>query len=347
MRANAQGRLQGGRLPLLLLACVALAVFGHQPPSIVGATHVAGHSQPSASLELPDDQIRVYRHLLEDDDFLVVARYNIPYATIPSESATATFLLRLMNGATELGVAVPYSFNDLGYNHGVVSVYFSAADAPAWSGAFDVVLAGNPMFFDAPVSITRTLNATHYTAGATQAAEQELLRVRVIEVAKFLEGEWAITLLAPSQIGETLSIAAGEPYFTSAIPGLQEMAPNAFSVRTTDPDYTAESFGTTTEDAARTRFDGQSWINPAFDQLGTWVGVSGMFVKSMLLVSGMAVALACSFSLFKDPRPGFLAVVPILAVGGWAGFIPLQVLLIIVLGVAGLGTGYVLFLSRG
>lgn len=89
-------------------------------------------------------QVEVYRNVLEIGDQLYLITGRVEYTMHPIMLSSQTYIIRLMDGVTELGSTTFYPYHNSGYDYGVASIYFSAADALAWSGAYTVQLQGNP-----------------------------------------------------------------------------------------------------------------------------------------------------------------------------------------------------------
>ena len=88
-----------------------------------------------AAINVPDSgpfitRVDIYRHALEIDDMLVVARSNIPYVNVPTETISQAFTGRLLDGSTELARVSPYSYYNSGYDYGMFSMCLDAASAP-------------------------------------------------------------------------------------------------------------------------------------------------------------------------------------------------------------------------
>lgn len=91
------------------------------------------------------NQIEAYRNCLELNDQLYLITGTVEYATSPTNyTVDEAYIVRLMNGAAELGSTTFYPYYDSGYDVGVCAIYFDSASAPAWNGAYSVDIDGNP-----------------------------------------------------------------------------------------------------------------------------------------------------------------------------------------------------------
>ncbi len=89
------------------------------------ATLVFAISAPDSDIVL--DNVNGYTGVLEVDDLLVTVKYDIPYASLPTESATDAYLATFRRGGTSLNTTSLFDFNDKGFNTGVLSFYWTAA----------------------------------------------------------------------------------------------------------------------------------------------------------------------------------------------------------------------------
>lgn len=132
----------------------------------------------SAQVPYPDirftiDQIEVYANYLELGDQLYIITATIDNTDTPDLGVDQTYIVRLLNGGVELGTATFYPYFDNGYSQGIASIYFSAATAPAWMGAYDVQVTGNPALdWTDPTATHSVLYALSYDAGLGTYTDQ-------------------------------------------------------------------------------------------------------------------------------------------------------------------------------
>lgn len=178
------------------------------------------------------------RNLLEDDDFLLYFPFGVNYASTPSDPIydTFDFVLYDTDGVTILGNREAYDFVNDGYNDNMLGFYFSADDAPTWGQEYILSIRGKPSAFDDPPIYTYTVPTTAYTSTDTQATNQEEVRLDILSIARDLSSPMDVDLLEQSETGEVLS-SYGEQLFRNAIPGLQAMVPELFSVVLYTPNY--------------------------------------------------------------------------------------------------------------
>ncbi len=122
-------------LKILLVLMVVLIGF-------MGSMGVYAQVREADSVSI--DGVNVYRNCLEFLDQLYLVKYDIQYTTIPERPVNETYLVRLRNGAAELATVRPYAYFNDGYALGYASIYFTSATAPAWEGAYNMDIIGNP-----------------------------------------------------------------------------------------------------------------------------------------------------------------------------------------------------------
>ena len=71
------------------------------------------------------ENVRAYQSVLETGDLLVVVKYDLVYASTPTELINNAYVGRFMRGAAELNSDDPFPFNDNGYGVGIFSFYWT------------------------------------------------------------------------------------------------------------------------------------------------------------------------------------------------------------------------------
>ncbi len=210
---------------IIIITALLLAVV---PATVV----LADQADPDST---PTMVANAYRNLIETGDQLYVFYANIPYAVVPDALVTEAFTWQLLDtdGSTVLGQTTGTPFNDDGYGYNVYSMYFSAADAPAWDQEYTARLVGNPTIFDTPPNFDFVLGPGDFSALTDRPAVNDELALRVLVIAGDLFIRWGLTstttLVNAQETGTVLS-ARGETFFRGAIFGLQAMAPGVFQI---------------------------------------------------------------------------------------------------------------------
>jgi len=311
----------------LKLACRVLATLG-----IVALLFVGIFVTPVYAIDAPDllqiNSVYAYQHCLETDDQLYLVQYTIYYpldggeSTNPDENVTEAYLVRFMDGATELKSVAPYAYYDDGYGDGIAAIYFSASDPnlPTWEGAYTIKLEGNPTLAwdpDIPSTSVSVFDSWSSSTGITET--QDELTARILYLADQLELDWGISMIDTTGTGSYLS-SYGEAYFTSAIPNIKAMAPNAFAGGTSSPDWSAKE---PILDYAEDRAHSTDGTLLDVTEIAEWWGVSRMWVSSLLFICGAAFILYTMLSPSGNYRPLVFLSIPLFIAGGYLGMIPL------------------------
>lgn len=200
----------------------------------------------AAPIPAPDTfmilQIEAYRNCIEPLDQLYLVSAIASYTTPPTTyDASEAFIIRLMNGGVELGATTFYATGlpDNGYTRQLAAIYFSAASAPAWAGAYTVRIDGNPLiaWAGAPPLVQSAVFSTWYD-DTSVASTQNALAIRLGVIATQLQTAWGVgyELVEDTASGKKLT-DFGESYFTNTIPNLSSICPAIFSASLSTPNY--------------------------------------------------------------------------------------------------------------
>lgn len=265
--------------------------------------------------------IWVYRNCMEDEDQLYLIDYTLGYTpSNPDENVTEAFLVRLMNGAVEIGSTAPYAFYDEGYDRGVVVLYFSAADAPGWEGAYTMILVGNPTLAwdaDPPETSVGTFDLWQdWPIGTTQ----EILSSRILWLADQLELAWAVDMIETTASGSRLT-EYGESYFVNVVPNLREIAPYVFVGQIIQPEVEKREF---TEDYADDLAGTVTGTPLDLTPLADAFNLSRAVVTTVAYYAIVVVFLALLVARIKSYKPVVLMALPCIIGGAFFG-VPLVV----------------------
>lgn len=233
------------KLKLISAVVTVLAALVLNPGS---AAMAAGEQPETVSLY----DIRLYTGLITSGDYLAYIPYNLAFDTEPSAGIDETYIFRWMTATgTELGrnTASPL-FND-GYGHGVVSFYLASGVTENTSYTFRV--QQNPAYYPDPEYWDFEINASNYEDASDQSAA---LKAQVVDTCDILSPEFGVSLLTTTETGSTVLSLYGELYFLEAVPGLQTMCNELFSVQLENPDFTDRDWSTALADAMRTKYAG-------------------------------------------------------------------------------------------
>lgn len=289
--------------------------------SLFGAVPVA--ADPASPDVFSIISVKVFRHVYEEDDFLLVFHYDIHYdASPPSQPANKIYHFRLMSvdGLSTIGAAEPYAYNNSGYDEGCGSFYFAADDAPTWEDAYILRIDGNPMYWSSPPTpASRQLVDSDYSQLSTRAENRSLLGNYILQsIATSLEIDWGIKMIDESDAGTVLS-TTGETYFKGTIPGIKDMCPQIFNTYVMTPTITDEAVGTSLLYTWEHQWD-DTWVENALTRLGDLFG--GIPWKQVAAAPLLVLAVvAAGFSQVKwgTTDPGFWGAMFIFNMGMVAG----------------------------
>ena len=247
----------------------------------------------SASIASPDtltiSSVNVYRNSIELLDQLYLITGTINYTVNPAgENAYDLFLIRLMDGATELKATAPYAFFDDGFDYFVIGMYFSAAEVTAlgigWGvgTGYSVKIEGNPgadwTASPPPSVVIGTFDQWYDGTTVSNTTVNLTLKMRTLALAT--ENTWGVTL-TELLAGVRKFNATGEDYFTTTIPDLRLMTPELFSQSLTTPDFMERdlvNIGYTGGDTTQQVIYGVNWAVETFTATSGF-NIAGVYFK--------------------------------------------------------------------
>ena len=274
-------RLLLGLIGTLLVIILALSMI---TPAL------AAEPEPE-TVSLTD--IVIFNGLIVTGDWLAVVPYSITFDTEPTPTIDDAYIFRLFSpdGATENGTALATPAYNGGYGPGVVSFYFTSGMDTGEAYIFRV--QQSPTYYPSPQYWDFVVGASNYSELSDQSAA---LRAKIIDSATSLTPTFGEALLASSEAGTTVLSTYGELYYLAAIPGLQSMCPELFSVQLVDPDFTKRTWSTTFADALKTKYSGTF----VYDAM---TGFAGLFTvgtsAAMNTLSIFAFAILIGVSIWK------------------------------------------------
>ncbi len=296
-------------------------------------------SSAAGATALPDStpqllSVKVYRNLLETDDRLVVAYFNLPYATLPTDPASETFIWQFIDGdgTTVLGSTVGYSYVNDGYGYQVVSFYFGANATLEWipDDSYSLRLIGNPMHFSPPPVYNWQITAGEYTTLSASEDVKAELASDILAIAEQLDGEWglSISLISEEETGSVLS-TFGQAYFRGAIYSIQSLAPALFplAVRNITPENRQwdESYA----NALHNQYSG-TWVETARAAGGELFGLN-YDLGTLILVLGMVVGVVVAGIMITGSH--------------WVGLMDAALVLTVAARLDLIGLGYVILMA--
>lgn len=312
--------------------------------AFAGYTHIVyAIGQPNALNIL---SVNVYENVVDTGDMLVVAHYEIVYNVTPPEFISSTYLFRVRDSAgDEVGRAAPQVYFapalnlQNGYGQGITSIYLTAAEATGlFNSNMSYRLEGNPgvAFVGGLPTPFVTTDETFNTA--TPVAGE--LRNDLLAIANNLTFDWDeltdYTNVLIHSAGGTVLSAAAESYFTTAIPGLAQMAPALFASRIVDIAPTPiATFDNSFRNTLVNRLDG-TVIGTGLDNLGAAFGSDGDVARTavaVLLFLGVFVGTTATnlFGTIRPERIGLLTAWGVMVLGAGVGIPPINALAVVAL----------------
>ena len=300
----------------------------------------------------PDDlillSIQGYTGALEDDDLLLVVRYDIAYGSPPSQLVSDTFIGRFLVDTTDKNSTELFPFSQRGYNQGVFSFYWTALQAASDSVEYNnpngenyiIRLQGKPGVFPGGVPAINSSTITWRT--------RLELRTDIIALAQALQGDpdWVTEELTLILTGDqTLFTANGGEYFATVIPRLASMEPSLFEsavsillpvTRTPTNTYADDLEG----------FWAGYWVDENLGNIADNFQMSLVVVKTALAFIAMLIVCTGTAWLLKDHGEravefGILTMAVTLPLGVSVGLISMQIGMIVgLLGLVGLSWSF-------
>lgn len=333
-------------------------------PLIVSLILTVSLSMPvfAAPVEPTDvtiNSIKVFQNIYTTGDMLfVVGNVDISYGSSPDTEEAEYILFQLYdtNGTTLLQNRAFSERNTLfitapaDHGYGMNSIYFDATAAAAltWNSAYVIRVTASPVVFSTITEGTHmqtvTLSAGDWVSGALTES-RDLLSAYIIQRINALENYTTVTLTQEVTEG-TIVNSAGRDVVTSAIPGIDEILSNLFDV---SGRYLTIEQGTPTgalESAWSMSTQLGAQFNTKFNNLGSYLGVSGATVGALygliLIIAIAAIALV----KVEDPKIVPFVAIPSVLLCVFSGLISMGLVFAVIL-VLGVLFAMHFFLGRG
>lgn len=307
--------------------------------ALVGIWAIAAGAALAQSTPIPDpsspmaiSSIEAFQGVVDDDDLLVLAVYEIAYpsASIPAISARDAVIPMIIDADEEIGGAGRIApFRENGYNFGVLSVYI--ADSPFPPGAeLTLRLQGNPTIFDAP--------PPRSDVRVSMFSSKAQITNYVRRQAAFLQDTWGITMLDPISNEQLTVEALG--YFKDAIPGLTTIAPGLSLISSVNPQFgTPIPAPTGFAQQSAERHQNVYWLGGAFNEWSSSTGLPAPALKGLVFL--FAVVLFVTVAAMQLGSGGAMGALAVSFAAGLPialsqGFAPWGVSVLILVGVVSL-----------
>lgn len=213
----------------MIVVLITIMLLNLVPAGVV----LAAQAQPT-DLEL--QEITVFENTREENDQCWMIKYFVDFDTLPDETVADLFLFRLLDtDDSEIASTTAYPYYSRGYELGIVSFYFEAADAPTWESGLTVQFTGNPLVdWTGGPPVVETSSITWHTGES--ADMQQLAAAHIITLASDLEAAWDVEMIT-STSGVTILSDTGLAYFLNVISYLRGIAPLAIGEYIFPADY--------------------------------------------------------------------------------------------------------------
>ena len=254
-------------------------------------------ASPAWAIANPDsppdiNSVAAFQDLLEPDDMGFLIDYNLVYTVLPTETATESFVVALLDETGgQLGATAPVVFTpnlNKGYRRGASWLYFSAADVVSfgmtWSNNYTVQLVGNPALAwpGAPPTTTTAPGDLYWFPINGTASNHVALATQILTQGDLYGIAWTLNITTITSIGKRLAIY-GEEYFGSVIPNVRDMAPDAFAFGEAVPIYEDLNY-VTSFNGTVSSLTGTVAGSPVTLNIGTnTINVTGLGTISVLL----------------------------------------------------------------
>ena len=264
---------------------------------------------------------RAFVDLVETGDTAIIFHWSFDYGdnytaanytALNPASLAIIFQMYDPTGATLLSTATPYvyaPFATNGYNQGMSSFYFSAADALPPGQAYIIRITQSPVYFAVPTTVDFTMNPAW-----TDTTEGDMFDY-VMQTCDYLLAEYPTIPLKTSVESGMVLNTAGSAYFYGAVPGIQTLCPALFYVQDYTPaEMAVTPYDSTLQDQYSIRMQG-SEIKRGADRLAAHFGLTGYFALGMAI---LVICIGCGIYSSKQGwglEPGLIGA-SLVAIGG-------------------------------
>lgn len=279
--------------------------------------------------------IYAFRNADETGDMLFLVDQTTYYPVLPAEDAYSAILTELhdVGGAPKIATSTIYAFHTGGYGRSVVALYFNAANCTtngmAWLDAFVFKVVGNPTLTWVPSAPTTSGSVSYWSTNTIKSKVQAEIATRIIELTRALDSSWQTigtsnSLITNTTDGVMLS-DVGQAYWLGVLPGINTIAPNAFSVVILTPDIHKRTYS----NQGALNLAAQLLLTPFdFTGLATKFGMTIGWINSLIV---LAIMIGLDYLFIRQHLMGTRGIVMIddfiFIAAAVSGALPLMVLL--------------------
>lgn len=280
-----------------------------------------------ASYNTPDttlvEGVRVFRHMLEPDDVLMLVRYDVSWGNTseqPAQSIAQTFEFTYTAGnGTVLGNDTAYPYFNMGYAKGIMAFYWAsnATDKPTWGDLGNVTMAGIGDWGGPAPTSTYELSDLDWSSYSAPSDIREDLRQWVINQMAFIEWDWnqwyidhgftSNTVSMTAAMGEGYSVLSsqGEAYMTCVHRDFRTMCPQLFLLRFTTSEHIEDDW-TLDQQAAYEGKHTDDIVGDTTALLGRVMGIDPIWASTICLIVATIGCMVVCQAFFNKALNGLL-----------------------------------------
>ena len=284
----------------------------------------------SSSMALSN--MSVFSSMTEDGDWLTVFLYkNIYSPYYQYEDPAEYFNLQLID--TDNSTIAQGKLPAWGYKPGGIYIAQDTAAYLTWGNNYTVQMEGTSAKFSSPEpSTSHVLLPTEYIG-----SETFWLGEWIISSAGVIEEYYGINLTMSSLGNETFPYTIlneiGCEIYIAGIPGIEELCPERFYTVAWQPEYSETDY-TNLYQGQLNWVDQLSTIGSAgqiptvLNATGAQVNLGGEYIGIIIIFIGYIAVVGIALRIIGSVPWAVVTGIPVLVAGGWLGFIPLAIILI-------------------
>jgi hypothetical protein len=292
------------RFILCLLGVVLLLILTLLPFTI--------HAQLAAPDTFELESVRCWRHMLEADDVLMVARYNVYYGNVsqqPYQDITETVYFEYETaGSSYVGNETAAPWFNLGYRKGIVAFYWGANETgtPPWGDLGTVHMTGTDLFGGSPPSDSLALTSGDWVSATQPSSIREDLRQWLLNALIFLELDWntyysdigmtdrQVELVMTAQGNYNVASPSGEAYMRESIEDIETICPLLFMFQLYAPTIEDREHTLSQQTTIESQHEGDV-VGNTTARIGNLLGgIDRIWASTLvILIAGLVIVYIC------------------------------------------------------
>jgi hypothetical protein len=273
---------------------------------------------------------KAFQNIFEDGDLLFVTRYNVEYATEPTEEANVAFSIVLYNASgTTILASRPLNY----YQENIISIYLDASQVTSLGITYEsnliLKISGNPILFSTLTEGTNvksyTLSASDWNIGTSLLSDYCLILANILEDDWIADG-WTGTLLSTTSNGEQVLNSSGVTVFEDAIPGITYKISGLSYLSSLGATIQSDTVNPLQEEDTTITNKLGITITNAFEGIGNFLGISGDMAAGLWILLFVLSIMSIIFLGSGNSTGAIILSVPIIVMGAYLGAIPMSLL---------------------